>query len=207
MAVRANRLLDRLFRALGADQTARTASVQSDQVLATYQIDDLKYSLPNATSTRLSMSLIPSSAAGVYSFFELIPKFGCWVRAAWGTAGNWSLGKHLGALSGITVADALNGISVLVATPYGGDFKPGSAALSQLVDPGTSGYPTLFSAAQVGRGGVGLPGVLIVANDPQRHVPFWVNPGEVFRGYATAVNTVIVCKLDLEFPSENNFAP
>jgi hypothetical protein len=205
------RQLDDLLRALGSDVTSDQAEIDRSTVQLGYDLGQLHYSLPNRTSTKCWIHLIPSAAAAQFSGIDLTPIRGMWVRKLTGFGGNMLVNVYYSpGQPAMAANDALAAQSINVTTPEGSDFPVLPAglngyALSDVTVPATVGAPTLFSAAQLGRYAGARSGMFLGANTLALE-DMWIPPGASLEVSCGVANTVISVQFQLEFPTEVGFA-
>lgn len=207
MAVRANRILDRVLRALGADVVALQPNVGADQIALVSVIDQLQFASGNRASMKAWWTAIPSIAAAQFSCIEIQPLRGMWVREITNTgASPANMALRGGGLSALAAADNLALSPLVLSRPDGSDFAQRDTTVSQVIPPGTDGYPILANW-QLGRTAAALTGIFFAGGGVIRFNDLWCPPMSVFAVTCPSANTTIAVALELEFPADVVFTP
>lgn len=195
-----NRNVDSLLRALGGDPFGQSPPI-AETIQPVYNIDFLRFSLPNLTTIRGIFNAQPTQAVAQFSAFEFAAPFGVWIRKMTFVTGNVVVGITSLAASGLAVLDAFP--QILVVSPETGQFSGVTTMASILVGNAVFTGPPLFSVFNMGRSGVLLNGPFIAANVTREGIrDLFVPPGKVFYVCSVSANTVINVDVELEWPTE-----
>lgn len=198
------RQLDDLLRSLGSDQTEAQPVVARNDAGVNYTLDQLQFSVPPRSHSRLMMHLIPSAGAAQFSGFDLVPRLGMWVRSMtiFGSNSLFNLVPNA-AFTVVTVADALATFPALLSLPESSEYNQQTTNLGQLVGIAAPTYPNVFLAAQVGRYAAAQTGLFAPAGVIYRD--FWVPPYTALEVSNGVANTTVSVQLEIELIAEYQF--
>lgn len=205
------RTYDDLVRALGADATEFQPEIDASSLSLGYQVADVGFSLPNRSSIKCWLHLIPSINAAQFSSMDFTPAQGMWVRYLNGFGGNMLVNLfNSPGQPAYAVNDSLAGISTVTSTPEGSDYPvppvgTNGISLDQLVVGANLGAPQLFTQIQVGRLAAGRTGIFFPANSPAGLLDLWVPPLSTLEISSGTANQAISVQLQLEFPAPTVF--